>query len=60
MKTLIQYNQLSDVTDDDRAIVEAASGQPLEQLHIDDVNSFLNGMIIFHQLLEEEFWNNLY
>lgn len=59
METVVQYNQLSDVTVEDRAVVEAAAGQPLEQLDIDDVNSFLNGLIIFHRMLEEDYWNNL-
>jgi hypothetical protein len=59
METVVQYNQLSDVSDEDRAVVEAASGQALEQLDINDVNSFLNELIIFYRMLEEDYWNNL-
>tara|TARA_R110000850_G_scaffold118412_1_gene235444 strand:- start:114 stop:227 length:114 start_codon:yes stop_codon:yes gene_type:complete len=35
-------------------IVEGASGQPLAQLDVDDVNSFLNGLYLFHKEAEEK------
>jgi hypothetical protein len=53
-KTAIQYNQLIDLTPEDQMIVEGASGQPLAQLDVDDVNSFLNGLYLFHKEAEEK------
>ena len=59
METVVQYNQLSDVTPEHKLIAESASGQPIEELDIDDVNSFLNGLYLFHGAAEEEFWKSL-
>ena len=59
MKTLIQYNLIHDVIDEHREIVESAAREPLEALDIDDVNSFLNGIYLFHKEAEEDFWKSL-
>jgi phage-related protein len=40
----VQYNQIRDVTNGHRDIVEKASGEDINNLEIDDVNSFLNGL----------------
>jgi len=44
---VVQYNLIEDVTPEHRDIVEFASGQKLEELDIDDVNSFLNGLQLY-------------
>jgi len=44
---IFEYKSHCDVVDQDRAIVESASGQRLEELDIDDINSFLTGMWLF-------------
>lgn len=59
MITVLQYNQIEDVTSEHRYMVESAAGKPIEQLAIDDVNSFLNGLYLFHEASEEEFWKSL-
>lgn len=57
--TVVQFNQLSDVDTESRAIVEAASNMKLEDLSIDDVNDFLNGLYLFHKEADEAFWKSL-
>lgn len=47
MTTTIQYNQIEDMTEDHRDICEQASGQPVAELDIQDVNDFLNGLYLF-------------
>ena len=47
METVVEYNQLSDLTQEDREFVEFCSGQPIEELDIDEVNDFLNGYVNF-------------
>jgi len=47
METVVQYNQIEDVTDRDRAVVEAFAGAPIHELDIDRVNEFLNGLYFF-------------
>ena len=42
-----QYNNINDVTDDHRALVEDVSGDYLEKLSVDEVNDFLNGLYQF-------------
>lgn len=49
MKVVIQYNQIKDVIPNHRDLVEKASGEPIDELDIQDVNSFLNGLYIFNQ-----------
>jgi hypothetical protein len=55
-----QYNQLSDVTTEDQLIIEFVSGQPLTSVPIDDINSFLNELYLFHSEAEEELWTSLF
>lgn len=40
--TVIQYNSIDDVSNYHKTIVEAASGVPIFELRVDDVNRFLN------------------
>ncbi len=47
METVVQYNLIEDIVPEHREVVESASGQRLEELDIDDVNSFLNGLYLF-------------
>jgi len=56
---LIQYNKLIDLTPEDQLLVEGASGMKLADLDINDVNSFLNGMYLFHKEAEEDLWTTL-
>jgi hypothetical protein len=55
-----QYTLNRDVTTEHREIVELASGELVINLDIDDVNSFLNGLYLFHKEAEEELWTNLF
>ena len=41
------FNEHKDVPRDIRDFLENASGQPLEQLSIEDINSFLTGIDVF-------------
>ncbi len=47
METVVEYNQLSDLTPEDREFVEACAGQSIEDLSIEEVNDFLNGYTQF-------------
>jgi hypothetical protein len=53
METVVEYNQLSDLTPEDREFVEFCAGQPIEELDIDEVNDFLNGYAQFCRGLDE-------
>jgi len=57
-KTVIQFNCHDDVDTESRSIVEVASDQPLEELQMDDINSFLNGLYLFHKEADEVEWTN--
>lgn len=47
MMIVVQYNQIEDIIQEHRDVVESASGHKLEELNIDDVNDFLNGLYLF-------------
>lgn len=56
---MIEFNLHEDVDDASRSLVEDAAGLILEDIPMDDVNSFLSGLYLFHKEGKEEYWKNL-
>lgn len=59
IKTIVQYNQLSDLSTAEQELVESISDECINDLDINVVNDFLNGLYLFHNISEEDFWKSL-
>jgi hypothetical protein len=54
---MIEFNLHVDVMS--RELVEEVSGLVFENIPIEDVNSFLSGLFLFHEEGKKEYWKNL-
>lgn len=56
---MIEFNLHEDVDVMSRELVEEVSGLVFENIPIEDVNSFLSGLFLFHEEGKKEYWKNL-